>query len=87
VRALRSKYALHLGLPSMRCVGYRQVWEAQDGLIPRRKCATGVSSPPASWPSGRYLAGQRFPADHTYDCLDGALVDKVAARTGAFLRI
>ena len=21
----------------MRCVGYRQVWEAQDGLIPRKE--------------------------------------------------
>ena len=35
VTLLRQKYRLHLGLPSMRSVGYRQVWEAQDGLIPR----------------------------------------------------
>ena len=35
VSALRRKYALSLDLPSMRCVGYRQVWEAQDGLAPR----------------------------------------------------
>ena len=32
VRMLRAKYDLNLGLPSMRCVGYRQVWEAQEGL-------------------------------------------------------
>jgi len=32
---LRAKYHLHLNLPSMRCVGYRQVWEALDGIIPR----------------------------------------------------
>ena len=37
VSALRRKYALSLELPSMRCVGYRQVWEAQDGLIPRKE--------------------------------------------------
>jgi tRNA dimethylallyltransferase len=30
VRALRSRGDLHLGLPSMRCVGYRQAWEALD---------------------------------------------------------
>jgi tRNA dimethylallyltransferase len=30
VRALRARGDLHLGLPSMRCVGYRQVWEALD---------------------------------------------------------
>jgi tRNA dimethylallyltransferase len=31
---LRSRYHLSLDLPSMRCVGYRQVWEAQDGITP-----------------------------------------------------
>ncbi len=30
VLELRSRGDLHLGLPSMRCVGYRQVWEALD---------------------------------------------------------
>ncbi len=32
---LRGKYRLNPGLPSMRCVGYRQIWEVQDGLAPR----------------------------------------------------
>jgi tRNA dimethylallyltransferase len=30
VRALRARGNLHAGLPSMRCVGYRQAWEALD---------------------------------------------------------
>ncbi|MGH6647086.1 tRNA (adenosine(37)-N6)-dimethylallyltransferase MiaA [Aquabacterium sp.] len=30
VRGLRARGDLHLDLPSMRCVGYRQVWEALD---------------------------------------------------------
>jgi tRNA dimethylallyltransferase len=30
VRTLRQNPALHLNLPSMRCVGYRQVWQALD---------------------------------------------------------
>jgi tRNA dimethylallyltransferase len=30
VRALRARGDLHTDLPSMRCVGYRQVWEALD---------------------------------------------------------
>jgi tRNA dimethylallyltransferase len=30
VRALRARGDLHAGLPSMRCVGYRQVWAALD---------------------------------------------------------
>jgi tRNA dimethylallyltransferase len=34
VRALRTNPALHLDLPSMRCVGYRQAWEALDAADP-----------------------------------------------------
>jgi tRNA dimethylallyltransferase len=32
VRQLKSRADLHLDLPSMRCVGYRQAWEMLDGL-------------------------------------------------------
>ena len=32
VSRLREKYTLSLELPSMRCVGYRQAWEYQEGL-------------------------------------------------------
>ena len=31
VKTLRARGDLHLGLPSMRCVGYRQSWEYLDG--------------------------------------------------------
>ena len=31
VQALRSRGDLNIGLPSMRCVGYRQTWEYLDG--------------------------------------------------------
>jgi tRNA dimethylallyltransferase len=34
VKALRARGDLHLDLPAMRCVGYRQAWEALDGLWP-----------------------------------------------------
>jgi tRNA dimethylallyltransferase len=35
VEALRARGDLHLGLPSMRCVGYRQAWEYLDGAFDR----------------------------------------------------
>ena len=35
VAALRARGDLHLGLPSMRCVGYRQAWEYLDGACDR----------------------------------------------------
>lgn len=34
VQTLRARGDLHPDLPSMRCVGYRQVWEALDGTSP-----------------------------------------------------
>jgi tRNA dimethylallyltransferase len=34
VRRLRARGDLHAGLPSMRAVGYRQAWEALEGLAP-----------------------------------------------------
>lgn len=88
VRRLRGQYDLHLGLPSMRCVGYRQIWEAQDGLIPRTEMRDrGVFATRQLAKRQITWLGNGFPADHTYDCLDASLVDKVSARTGAFLRI
>ena len=35
VKALRKKYRLNAALPSMRAVGYRQVWEYLEGAIDR----------------------------------------------------
>ena len=34
VKALRARGDLHADLPSMRCVGYRQMWQALDGTAP-----------------------------------------------------
>jgi tRNA dimethylallyltransferase len=34
VKALRARGDLNPDLPSMRCVGYRQAWEALDGDYP-----------------------------------------------------
>jgi tRNA dimethylallyltransferase len=37
VESLRARGDLNPGLPSMRCVGYRQSWEMLDGLWPARE--------------------------------------------------
>ena len=43
VIALRSRYRLSAHLPSMRCVGYRQVWDVLEGEAPRRElCDRGI---------------------------------------------
>ena len=50
---LRARGDLHPGLPSMRCVGYRQAWEALDAGSEalRRLAASAASRPRASSPS------------------------------------
>ena len=35
LRALRKRYDLNAGLPSMRCVGYRQAWDYLEGAASR----------------------------------------------------
>lgn len=85
VRQLRRKYTLSLDLPSMRCVGYRQTWEAQDGIIPAKELRDrGIFAT-------RQLAKRQitwltnsFEAEH-FDCLDPALAQRVAERSAAFL--
>jgi tRNA dimethylallyltransferase len=37
VEALRAKYRLNAELPSMRCVGYRQVWAMLEGEMPTKE--------------------------------------------------
>ena len=87
VAALREKYHLKPEMPSMRCVGYRQALEYLDGHVSlgtfREKgifATRQLAKRQITW------LGNGFPADHTYDCLDPALTDKVAERTKAFLR-
>jgi tRNA dimethylallyltransferase len=85
VRMLRRKYRLHAGLPSMRCVGYRQVWEAQDGAYGKPEmrdrgiyATRQLAKRQITWLTNSFAA-------EAFDCLDPALADRVAARTASFL--
>jgi tRNA dimethylallyltransferase len=85
VRQLRAKYALNVNLPSMRCVGYRQIWEAQEGIIPHKElrdrgifATRQLAKRQITWLTNSFTA-------EIYDCLDPALSDKIAARVAAFL--
>jgi tRNA dimethylallyltransferase len=87
LRQLRQKYRLHLNLPSMRCVGYRQVWEAQEGLMPRHETRDrGIFAT-------RQLAKRQITwltnslANETFDCLMPDLSDRIARRVAEFLSL
>lgn len=78
VKALRTKYRLHAGLPSMRCVGYRQAWDylegGRDRAVLREK----------GFAATRQLAKRQltwlrsWPEAETFDCLADDLVDQVS---------
>ena len=67
VRALKERGDLHLGLPSMRCVGYRQMWEYFEGvwdydtmrfkgIVASRQLAKRQVTWLRSWPKLNWLA-------------------------------
>ncbi len=82
---LRSRYRLHLDLPSMRCVGYRQVYETQEGISPRGEMRErGIYAT-------RQLAKRQITwlantlKSEVFDCLDAGLQAKVYERVARVL--
>ena len=85
VRRLREKYNLSLDLPSMRCVGYRQTWEAQEGMIPQKELRDrGIFATRQLAKRQITWLGNSFTAEN-FDCLDTRLVENVAERSKRFL--
>ena len=85
VEMLRRKYALRAEMPSMRCVGYRQVWEVQQGLAPRHElrdrgiyATRQLAKRQITW-LGNSLRPQ------TFDCLAADLLPKVVTAVRSFL--
>ena len=85
VSRLRRDYPLSLQLPSMRCVGYRQVWEAQDGIIPRSELRDrGIYAT-------RQLAKRQITwmintlKPQMFDCLADDIADRIGRRVEAAL--
>ena len=77
VKALRKKYRLHAGLPSMRCVGYRQAWDYLEGLCDRAALREkGVAA--TRQLAKRQLTWLRsWPDVESFDCLAADLVAQV----------
>ncbi|MCX9155198.1 tRNA (adenosine(37)-N6)-dimethylallyltransferase MiaA [Niveibacterium sp. 24ML] len=81
VLTLKARYALNAEMPSMRCVGYRQVWEHLDGaydfagLRERGLYATRqLAKRQITW-QRKFSA--EWPELTALDCLDPALPDRV----------
>jgi len=85
VRGLRRKYRLDAGLPSMRCVGYRQVWEFLEGNCDRAALREkGIAA--TRQLAKRQLTWLRsWPEVTVFDCLAADLVAQVAETVEAAL--
>jgi len=85
VEGLRSKYRLHAELPSMRCVGYRQVWEMLEGALPAAELRDrGVFA--TRQLAKRQLTWLKSMADiEGHDCLAAGLEATLLARIERFL--
>ena len=86
VSALRKNYQLTPDLPSMRGVGYRQVWDAQDGTSPRSEMRDrGIYAT-------RQLAKRQITwigntlKPEIFDCLSPGLLQEVEQRLAESLR-
>lgn len=83
VAALRARGDLHLGLPSMRCVGYRQAWEYLDGAYDRRALREkGIAA--TRQLAKRQLTWLRSMRDRiVIDCLDPTPAASIVRRIAA----
>ncbi len=79
VRALRARGDLHPGLPSMRCVGYRQVWQGLDeGVFEPPGAPAAASVRDAAVAATRQLAKRQLTwlrsisSRQVFACDDGA---------------
>ncbi len=79
LRGLREKYALHRDMTSMRCVGYRQAWEYQEGeisageLLEKGIAATRqLAKRQLTWLRG-------MPDNIEVDCLQTGLIESIAS--------
>ena len=86
VEGLRDRYDLDADLPSMRAVGYRQVWETLEGRASLTTLAArGIVA--TRQLAKRQLTWLRsMPGLERYDCLRNDLTAAVAERVERFLR-
>ena len=86
VAALRARGDLHAGLPSMRLIGYRQVWEHLEGGISLEEAAQ------KSVAATRQLARRQLtwlraePGAEWFDAFDASTPERIAARIAEWFR-
>jgi tRNA dimethylallyltransferase len=84
-RTLRSKYQLHAELPSMRSVGYRQVWEMLEGEIPPQELRDRGIFATRQFAKRQITWLNSLPNLALFDCMKPALAETINSNVNSFL--
>lgn len=84
-RALRAKYALRADLPSMRSVGYRQVWEMLEGEIPSQELRDRGIFATRQFAKRQITWLNALPNLALFDCMNPALAETINSNVNSFL--
>lgn len=86
VKALRARGDLHADLPSMRCVGYRQAWEALEGSSPMGELRDKGIFATRQLAKRQITWLRSMPHRHVVACDQPAALEQVLAMTRDFVR-
>ncbi len=86
VRRLRESFKLAPSLPSMRAVGYRQVWQYLDGDLSLSALREAAVAATRQLAKSQLTWLRAMPDIARFDCLADDLVERVAAAVSARLR-
>ena len=84
-RALRNKYKLRAELPSMRSVGYRQVWEMLEGEIPPQELRDRGIFATRQFAKRQITWLNSLPNLALFDCMKPALAETINSNVNSFL--
>jgi len=79
VEWLRAHYALAPGMPSMRCVGYRQAWQYLDGEFDRTALLERGTIATRQLAKRQLTWLRSMPGVANFDCLEPGLAGRVLA--------
>lgn len=77
VQSFYERGDLHTGLPSMRCVGYRQIWEYLDGTVSLDEAIEKAIAATRQLAKRQLTWLRAQPERHCIDCLDPNAVAQV----------
>ena len=87
VRRLHARPDLHTGLPSIRCVGYRQLWDHLDGQISREEAVERAIAATRQLAKRQLTWLRSMPERHVIDCLADNATQQIVELAANYWRV